>query len=472
MLALGFFWLGLMAAGDSVPPTPVPAIAADGAIRLWINNSREFREGEEARVQVETRNDGYLVVFNYDTEGRLRVLFPLSPRDDNFVRGGHKYEVQGRGDRDASFIAGGEGEGTVYAAVSEDAIRFDDLVVGGNWDYGRLSLRNSRDPEAEITDLLQAMVGDRGFDYDVLSYRVSGYRNDSYRTTSWYPRQYGYYDDYYCDYYYRPSLFGCRYYPNGVSVGLYGYNPFGYGYGYGYGFGGGFYSPYYRNRNYHNRNWPVVVGRPRGYTIVRRPFGSSVGNGRRGGSWTGALPGGRGPGEARGGEGRGRGRPSGGAEGGRGRPSADRPSGSSASRPRGRRSHDELDNSNWERDRNGTARPSIVTEDRPRRGDVSGGNRNENVRPEARPNIEYRPRSERPIEMPPARRSSADDRPRIERPRGGESSRIEVPRSVERPRSNPPPARSERPQSAPRAEAPRGGGGGGGNHGGRPRGRP
>jgi hypothetical protein len=430
---------------------PAPAVPDDPAIRLWINNSREFREGEEARVQVETERDGYLVVFNYDTEGRLRVLFPLSPRDDNFVHGGHKYEVRGRGDADASFIAEGEGEGLVYAAVSEDPIRLDDMTVGGNWDYNRISLRRSRDPEAEITDFMQQAVTDRGFDYDVISYRV--YAGGSYRsTTAWYSQPYGYYNDYYCDYWYRPSLFGCRYYPAGVSIGLYGsYYPFGYGFGYGYGFGGSYY-PYYRHR-YYNRNYPVVIGRPRGYTIGRRTFGSGSYWQDRRGSVGGSFPGSRaGGGHARPSEGRG-GRPSGGSYGGR---------------PRGRPSHDELNNGN-------PFRSGIGMEGRARRAEIRGGeHRNEFRGGDVRPNIEYRPRSERPLNIPPARRAGGDDGPRIERSRG-DGPRAESVRSFERPRSSPPPARVERSQPPPRSEGSRGGGGGGGgggSHAGRPHGRP
>jgi hypothetical protein len=424
------------------PPTGAPTVADDPAIRLWINNDRQFREGEEARVQVETARDGYLVVFNFDTDGHLRVLFPLSPRDDNFVHGGHKYEVRGRGDEDASFIAGGEGEGVVYAAVSEDPIRLDEMSVGGNWDYNRISLRNSRDPEAEITDFMQSAVSDRGFDYDVISYRVYGGGN--YRSTSaYYPRPYGYYGDYYCDYWYRPSLFGCRYYPNGVSVGLYGGYPF---YGYGFGFSYPYYFPYYRNR-FFNRNYPVVIGRPRGYTIVRRPFGydrrspGSVGFPSRSARPSGA-----------------------GARGGR-------PSGSWSGRPRGgggRRAHDDLNNGAPIRSPNGF-------DGRARRVEIPE-HRTEAGRGEARPNIEYRPRSDRSVNMPPARRASVDQGPRIERSRGWDGPRSETVRSVERPRSSPPPARAERSQPAPRSEGSRGGGsgggGGGGSHAGRPHGRP
>jgi hypothetical protein len=223
MTSLGILLLTLVPVSDPVP-APVPAAGGiEPVIRLWLNSSREYREGETARVQVESQHDGYLLVLNHDTDGRLRVLFPVDPRDDGFVRGGRRYEVRGRGDRE-SFIAGGAGDGLVYAAVAPDPWDFREFDLNGNWDYTRLYLGRGADAEAEITGLLQGMAGRRGFDYDVVPYRVwepRGYVT----TTAWYPRPYGFHDDYWCDWWYRPSLFGCGYWwPSGyrVSVG-YGY---------------------------------------------------------------------------------------------------------------------------------------------------------------------------------------------------------------------------------------------------------
>ncbi|MGE3616069.1 MAG: DUF4384 domain-containing protein, partial [Gemmatimonadales bacterium] len=224
---------------DAIPA----ADAAPAPIRLWVSNSRQFREGEKARVQVESRDDGYLIVFNYDTDGRLRVIFPIDPSDDNFIRGGRRYEIRGRGDRE-SFLVGSSGDGLVYAAISADPFRFDELEAGGNWDYTRASIdRESEDPEANITDLLQRMSTDRGFDYDLLAYRVYG---DNYRyvarTDYWAPRPYGYWDDYYCDPWYRPSRFGCRYYPAG------GWYDGAGSYGDGSWHNNWWYDPWYRTR--------------------------------------------------------------------------------------------------------------------------------------------------------------------------------------------------------------------------------
>ena len=73
----------------------------DPAIQIWISNDRRFLPGDRAKVQVRTREDGYLLVLHADPDGHLRVLFPLDPGDDNFVRGGPKYEIRGRGGRES-----------------------------------------------------------------------------------------------------------------------------------------------------------------------------------------------------------------------------------------------------------------------------------------------------------------------------------------------------------------------------------
>lgn len=425
MMPLFWFATALFAADDSIPRPPA-AIDAAPPIRIWINNSRQFREGERAQVQVESRNDGYLVVFNYDTEGRLRILFPVDPREENFVQGGRRYEVRGRGDRE-SFVVGRDGDGLIYAAVSADPLRFEDLDSGGNWDYDRISIGdNSRDPEADITEVVQRISSNRGFDYDVLDYRVYGYGGSvTIANNWWHPRPYGYYDDYYCDSWNRPSLFGCRSYPiggwyGGNYGGYYGNGYYGYnGYGYGSGWGNG--NWWYRNPGYYARSTvrgPIVSGRPRGYTIVRRGGNNNNNNnGNTGIGRTGSFGGG-----SIGGGGRRpvidyrprspMGRPAGGDRGIGARPSGDvtTPNSPQYDRPRARRSPPSEERGPIvERDR-GTPRGPVDFGDRPARR--AEGNNDTDRRVEPR---QERPRdNDRPRNDPPARR---DPPPRVDPPR-------------------------------------------------------
>jgi hypothetical protein len=233
-----------------------------------MSNDGRFREGDYVRIQVDAEANGFLLVLQYDPYGRLRVLFPLDPRDDNRVQAGRRYEVRDDGGRYA-FRADGDGPGLIFSAIAVEPFRFDDVVADGRWDYSRLAVSESaEDPEPELTQLVQSLAGPSGFDYDLRDYRVYG--STSANTTTVVYRDYVYGDygfgyDNYCDW--RWSYSGCRSFRFGLS---FGYDPFYYGYPYRRYYG---YNPY---RYYYPRG-PVVVrprvpsaivsGRPRNYTV-------------------------------------------------------------------------------------------------------------------------------------------------------------------------------------------------------------
>jgi hypothetical protein len=253
-----------------IDAAPAPAVAPydDPPIRLWINNDRRFLPGDRAKVEVRTRGDGYLLVFHVDPEGHLRVLFPLDPDRDNFVRGGKKYEIRGRGGRESFEIDNTTGKGTVYAAISRDAFRFDGFVEGDHWDYRALApSRLPNDPEQDLNELVRRMAqGD--FDYDLLNYYVServAYRSD--------------YSPYYGSSYYDGCRFSCSSYygsPFDVSIGLffgrpyrrYYYDPYFYAYDPFYN--PFYYDPYYYSPIYRPRYSPY--SRYNGYTGNNRYY--------------------------------------------------------------------------------------------------------------------------------------------------------------------------------------------------------
>ena len=241
--------LPLILGGEPVTATAARSLQDDPPIQIWISNDRRFLPGEEAKVEVRAEDDGYLLVLHVDPDGYLRVLFPLDPDKDNFVRGGKKYEVRGRGDRRA-FEADAKGRGTVYAAVSREPFRFETFVVGDHWDYRTLApSRLSSNPEPELTELVRRMAqGD--FDYDILGYEVV--ERASY-AADYYPRYYsGYYGDPWC------YSFSCgRYYGSSITIFFgrpyrrYYYDPYFYAYDPFYN--PFFYDPYYYAPAYYPR---------------------------------------------------------------------------------------------------------------------------------------------------------------------------------------------------------------------------
>lgn len=148
----------------------------DPPVKVWLDQGN-YRRGDKAHVSVKLAEDGYLVVLRADAHGRIRVLYPLDPGDDAFVRGGQTLEVRGRGDREAFSVDEREGSGLVLAARSVTPFKFDQFVRGDHWDYRVLTARDVRDDkEQALLDILQRMVPNSHFDYDAVGYTVASPR--------------------------------------------------------------------------------------------------------------------------------------------------------------------------------------------------------------------------------------------------------------------------------------------------------
>src|SRR2546426_386964 len=149
------------------------AASDDPPIHVWLNQDNYFVRGDRAKVYVRAAADGYLVVVRADADGRVRVLFPIDPSDDTFMRAHKKFEVRSRGDREAFAVDEREGSGVVLAAWSASPFKFDEFVRGDHWDYRVLgTIQTGSDAEAALEDVVQRMAGDARFDYDVVTYTV------------------------------------------------------------------------------------------------------------------------------------------------------------------------------------------------------------------------------------------------------------------------------------------------------------
>lgn len=241
----------ILAALAALATTPITAQAQDQAappIRVWLNRT-DFMRADKAKAYLQTQDDGYVIVLSADPTGRVRVLFPLDPGDDDYVQGGKDYEIRGRSDREAFVVYQSEGTGYVYAAVSRDPFQFDGLALNGHWDYRAPDWTVGADPEADLTALVQRMAGGGTFDYDIARYDI-GYDASPAVGLSMYDPYYGnpywyggsrfsinvgfglwpsayWYDPWWYPWYdpwYTPWYWGY------AGLGWYGYQPFGYGY--------------------------------------------------------------------------------------------------------------------------------------------------------------------------------------------------------------------------------------------------
>lgn len=169
--------------GDHVTPTtltaaflaPMAALAvaaSDPPVRVRLSDN-VYVSGDHARVNVKTAKDGYLLVLRVDTEGRVRVLFPVDPGSPATVKGGKNIEIRGRGDRDAFTVSENSGAGLVFAARSDTPFNFAQFMTGQHWNLDALApVDSSPDPEAAMLKLVDRM-GDGHYDYDAEPYTVA-----------------------------------------------------------------------------------------------------------------------------------------------------------------------------------------------------------------------------------------------------------------------------------------------------------
>ncbi|MBI2615362.1 MAG: DUF4384 domain-containing protein [Gemmatimonadetes bacterium] len=150
-------------------------------IQLWTDrgDATVYHRGERVRVYFRADEDAYVTVLRVDTDGRVRVLFPEDPWDDNFARGGQAYEVRPRDVRYAFAIDEYPGQGYVFAIATLDPFDYRSIVLGDHWDYRAIAGggRVTGDPYVAVQDLVDLMVPANydAYGYDLATYYVERY---------------------------------------------------------------------------------------------------------------------------------------------------------------------------------------------------------------------------------------------------------------------------------------------------------
>jgi hypothetical protein len=145
-------------------------------IEVWTNHGDAvYTRAQGVRVYFRADQDGYVTLFRVDTDGRVRVLFPRDPWEDNFVRGGREYEALGSSSRDAFYVDDYPGVGYLFAVVAADPFDYAAIESGNHWDYRTIADGRVRgDPYVALTDLAERIVPENyaDWDYDISPYYV------------------------------------------------------------------------------------------------------------------------------------------------------------------------------------------------------------------------------------------------------------------------------------------------------------
>src|SRR6266436_4517759 len=114
--------------GPSIPPV---SVEYRPRVEVWTDRGDSpYTSGQGVRTHFRADRDAFVTILRVDTDGRVRVLFPREPWEDNFARGGRDYEVQGGDERDAFYIDDYPGVGYLFDLAQR-------IVPDGysDWDY-------------------------------------------------------------------------------------------------------------------------------------------------------------------------------------------------------------------------------------------------------------------------------------------------------------------------------------------------
>ena len=172
-----FGLLSLLGGSVAAPPARQPATESYRPhVEIWTDRGDDpYSSGQGVHVHFRTEQDAYVTILRIDTDGRVRVLFPREPWEDNFARGGRDYEVPGRDSPGAFYVDDYPGVGYVFAVVAGDAFVYDALESHDHWDYRVIADgRVHGDPYVAVTDLAERIVpaGYGDWDYDLAPYYV------------------------------------------------------------------------------------------------------------------------------------------------------------------------------------------------------------------------------------------------------------------------------------------------------------
>ena len=146
--------------------------------QIWFPRGPEptLRTGETVGVHFRAEREGYVVIAQLDTAGRVHLHFPSGPRDPQWIRGGQEHLLLLRGGR-PWVVADGPGLGHFFILTSDRPLDWSRLgyTEGRGWDLSGAMAPDYADPNDAMDDLVWAILPgweEADFALDLASYRV------------------------------------------------------------------------------------------------------------------------------------------------------------------------------------------------------------------------------------------------------------------------------------------------------------
>ncbi len=182
-------------------------------VQVWTNHrDGEYYEGDNITISFMANRDAFVVIYSIDTRGRVELLYPADPGDDNFVSGGVTYRLPSVNSNYDLKVTGPSGTENIQIIASRERIPIPD------W-YPNSGITTDEEDRSDFMEYINARYfvrydGQR-FAYD----RAALYVNE------WEPVYYQpvYYPDYpswsVCGNVYIDYPYGATVYINGIYWG-------------------------------------------------------------------------------------------------------------------------------------------------------------------------------------------------------------------------------------------------------------
>lgn len=96
-------------------------------VEVWPNHTDgEYFEGDDITISFLTNRDAFVAIYSVDSRGRVNLLFPSAPNQDNFIEGGHTYRLPGPNDDFDYVVNGPEGVENIQIIASRERFPIPD----------------------------------------------------------------------------------------------------------------------------------------------------------------------------------------------------------------------------------------------------------------------------------------------------------------------------------------------------------
>jgi hypothetical protein len=145
-------------------PATSGAQAPELSARVWLDRGEDpvLGRGERVRLYYRTSADAFVSIFQIDTNGTVRVLFPRSPDEDHYARGGRDYRLLFP--RSTWWtVEDDPGVGYFFAVASPEPFDFSSFRYShfqGGWDLSFVGRTAYADPYVAMDEYIARLIPD------------------------------------------------------------------------------------------------------------------------------------------------------------------------------------------------------------------------------------------------------------------------------------------------------------------------